>query len=96
MAKNTGIKLDPETGDLFARNGSMAFGEITPQNQAVLIGSYAGAFKLSPTIGVGIADMLLDNDPLFWRSEISNQLRADGQKVVKIDLNDPITIHANY
>lgn len=82
--KGIGIQLDPATGDLFVRNGSLATGNITVQNQAAIIGSYAGAFKLSPTVGVGIGDALLDDDPLRWRTDISAQLRADGQQVKSI------------
>ena len=41
--------------------------------------------------------MLLDSDPLYWRTEIREQLEMDGQTVNSIEIgNDSITIDANY
>ena len=95
--KNFGIQLDPDTNDFFVVNGSLARGNITRQNQAAIIGSSAGAFKLSPTVGVGIIDMLLDNDYGRFSAAIAQQLRADGQTVKKIVLNSTTTtIDADY
>ena len=70
---------------------------IAAQNQAFIIGSYAGAYKLAPTVGVGIADALNDEDPLLWRIEIAKQLRADGQIVHSIQITSTdMIINANY
>ena len=59
-------------------------GDILRQNQALIL-------------ACGIAAMLLDNDPLYWRSLIREQLEMDRQKVnsVKLTLKN-IDIDATY
>lgn len=95
--KNIGIQIDPITGDLYAVGGVLAFGDITLQNQTLIITSQPGAFKLSPTVGVGAANALLDNDELLLRADITAQLRADGQTVRKITRQaNHLYIDANY
>ena len=29
----------------------------------------------------GISDMLLDNDPIYWRTKVKEQLEMDGQSI---------------
>ena len=95
--KKRGIAVNPQTGDLQVQNGTLRLGDVTAQNQAFIIGSYAGAYKLAPTVGVGIADALNDEDPLLWRTEIAKQLRADGQVVHSIQITSTdMIINANY
>ena len=48
-------------------------------------------------MGVGISDMLLDNDPLFWRTEIAEQMEMDGQTVERVAIGrESIEITAEY
>ena len=72
-------------------------GDILRQNQALILALNKGELKERPPVGCGIADMLLDNDPLYWRSLIRQQLEMDRQKVnsVKLTLKS-IDIDANY
>ena len=65
-------------------------GDVLHQNQAILLSMHQGDLKEDPSRGVGISDMLLDNDPLFWRTRIREQLEMDGQTVESIVL----TIHS--
>lgn len=76
---------------------TLAIGETTRQNQALILLLHKGELKESPAVGVGISDMLLDHDPLHWRQEIREQLEMDGQNVrsVKITHNG-IMIDAGY
>ncbi|WP_296008098.1 hypothetical protein [uncultured Alistipes sp.] len=108
MAKSTGILLDPMTGDLLIsaqRDGTglivrgLEIGTATFQNQALILQASKGEFKEYPTLGVGISDLLGDNEETGWRREIALQLETDGMKVktVELDLNNnKLTIDAEY
>lgn len=92
----TGIQLD-NNYDIRVRDGTMSVGETTAQNQALIIGSQKGEWKEQPAVGVGIADMLLDHNPLAWRQEIREQLEIDGQQVNDIQITKQgITVDAHY
>lgn len=94
--KKKGILLD-ENGDLQTTTGTLVLGDITAQNKAQILLAHPAAFKLSPAVGVGIADMLLDNDALHWRTVIRKQLISDGMTVRNVKIvNDEILIDAQY
>ena len=77
--------------------GSLAVGDILRQNQALLLMLRKGELKERPAVGVGIGDMLLDNDPIYWRTQIKDQLEMDGQKVGSVKLTQTgIQIEATY
>lgn len=108
MAKSIGILLDPETGDLLVAAQQDAAGVIaqgleigttTFQNQALILQAVKGEFKEYPTLGVGISDILGDDEMTGWKREIALQLEADGMKVKTVDLdlkNNKLTIDAEY
>ena len=68
------------------------------QNQALILIFQPGAIKLSPVVGVGITDALLDNDFLAWRRKIRQQMELDGQTVRKVTFSDKqqLAIDASY
>ena len=75
----------------------LPIGDPTRQNQALILVLHKGELKEYPQIGCGISDMLQDNDPLYWRSLIREQLEMDGQKVNGIRLTlKSIDIDATY
>ena len=78
-------------------NGTLSLGDILRQNQTLLLLLHKGELKERPALGVGISDMLLDNDPIYWRTKIKEQLEMDGQRVgsVKI-MRDGIQIESTY
>lgn len=79
------------------RNGSMAVGDTLRQNQALLLTLHKGELKERPSAGVGLSDMLLDNDPIYWRTEIKEQLEMDGQTVAKVRITEKgVEIEASY
>ena len=48
-------------------------------------------------MGVGISDMLLDNDPIYWRTRIKEQLEMDGEKIGSVRITRTgIQIEAKY
>lgn len=77
--------------------GGLAIGDILTQNQALILTLHPGELKNNPSVGCGISDMLLDNNPLYWRARIREQLEMDGQKVehVKVTKNG-VEIKATY
>ena len=78
-------------------DGALQLGEITPQNQAIIIQCHKGEIKENPALGVGISDMLLDQDPLYWRTRIREALELDGQVVELIKLStSEVLINAHY
>ncbi|MDR0206044.1 MAG: hypothetical protein LBI45_02140 [Bacteroidales bacterium] len=98
MNRVTGILLD-ETGDIMVKNGSMVIDDSTRQNQYLILVAQKGEYKEYPTFGVGISDMLGDDDVLEWKKRIREELTKDDLKVNKIDLNlqtGEIEIEAKY
>lgn len=108
MVKNKGILLDPETGDLqistkrdalgMIRQG-LVIGDTVFQNQSVILQAQKGELKEYPTIGVGILDMINDNEKTGWKREIALQLENDGMIVNDVDIdliNNKLTIDAEY
>lgn len=94
-----GVQLTYENGLLapVVRNGSLAVGDILRQNQAVILMLHKGDMKENPAVGVGISDMLLDNDPLMWRNMIREQLEMDGQRVKSVKITQKgIVIESEY
>lgn len=75
----------------------LTLGETLQQNQAIIMAMHQGELKERPMIGVGISDMLLDNDPIYWRTKIKEQLAMDGEKVGRVRLTrSGIEIEATY
>lgn len=67
------------------------------QNQALILHLHKGELKERPMAGCGISDMLLDNDPIYWRTLIREQLEMDRQTVTNIKITTKsIEIDAQY
>ena len=73
-------------------------GDTMKQNQALILSAYPGDLHFSPTIGVGLADLLMDEDYLRFRHRIREHFAKDGLKTRSIDLsiNKPLNIDAVY
>jgi hypothetical protein len=77
--------------------GHLALGDVLEQNQALILMLHRGELKERPAVGVGISDMLLDNDPIYWRTQIREQLEMDGQTVGSVVLTSTgVTIESTY
>ena len=75
----------------------LVVGDILRQNQALILILNKGELKECPAVGVGINDMLLDNDPIYWRTEIKEQLEMDHQVVNSVTVTQTgIQIDAKY
>jgi len=104
--RGTGIQLDgtysvvinpvrDSTGKIVQ---GMTVGSTIQQNTALILICRKGEFKESPALGVGIEDILLDDDYLEWRRRIRMNLEMDEQIVNEIKFNstDNLFIDANY
>lgn len=75
----------------------LTLGDTLNQNQAIILAMHQGELKERPMMGVGISDMLLDNDPIYWRTMIKEQLEMDGEKVGSVKITRTgIQIEAKY
>jgi hypothetical protein len=84
--------------DTYGRiTSGLVVGDILRQNQAVILQAHQGEIKEYPAMGVGIADMLLDNDPIYWRTRIKEQLEMDNEQVESVKITTTgIQIEAKY
>ena len=109
--KNIGIQLEDNTnestGDLKIEvqrdvdgkiTSGLVIGQTINQNIALIMVSQQGEFKHEPRLGIGIGDLVLDNDFLKYRHKIREQLAIDGLKVKRLDLyeNKPFALEAVY
>ena len=97
MRKDIDILLD-ENGDLLLDgNGDPVVGDVTQQNQKLLLETRKGDWKLYPLIGVGVQDFVDDEDPGALMREIRLQLKKDGFKIGSLKINgQTIKIDAKY
>jgi len=108
MAKYVDLLIDPTTGDLqleTARNKlgiieqGVVLGNVTWQNQAIILQMAKGELKEYAMMGASIADIVFDNELLGWKREIMLQMESDGMKVQEVDIdiiNNKLTIDAEY
>lgn len=76
----------------------VVIGKTTNQNTGLILICRKGEFKQEPALGVGIEDILLDQDYLEWRRRIRINLELDAQNVknVKFSSVDKLFIDADY
>jgi hypothetical protein len=105
MGKETGIQLN-ENYDLTVSVrrdavgkiiSGLVIGNVMYQTQALLLLAHKGEFKEHPAAGVGINDIVNDNDFDLWKREITAQMEADGQRVTRLSLDaNGLTLEAAY
>lgn len=96
MSKTTDILLD-ENGDISFANKDIVVGHSLQQNQYLILIAQKGEWKEYPFVGAGISDMSNDDDVLFWKNCIREELKRDGMNVENIEFdNDKVYINANY
>lgn len=106
MVRKVGILIDNDTLDLKVSversdtgqivNGLM-IGNSLYQNQALILNCHKGEIKEHPAMGVGISDMIADDDITGWKREITLQMEADLMQVNKIEVSSrKLIIDADY
>jgi len=108
MGKETDLLLDPDTGDLMVSKErdqkglitqGITLGDVTWQNQALILQMSKGELKEYPLLGVSIKEMINDHDISGWKREIKLQLNADSMQVSEVDLSiqtGKLIIDASY
>ena len=74
-----------ENGDLLIKNGDFVIGESDNQHQLDILLATKGEFKEFPEIGVGISEMLSDDDFVEFLIEAKKNLEYDGMKINNIE-----------
>ena len=96
MAKRIGIQLSQD-GDLNITSGAMQVGDTLQQNQYLLLVAQKGEIKHAPTMGVGIADMVNDEDTLAWKRTIREEFAKDGLQVSELSItSNSMKLKADY
>jgi hypothetical protein len=93
--KGTGIQLTKDFDLLVkvVRDASglivsgLVVGDITAQNQAAILTAQKGEFKEHPVAGVGLNDIVNDDNAMYWEKEIAQQLISDGQRITRLSLD---------
>jgi hypothetical protein len=102
--KNAGIQLNNDFDlEIQVRKSGgkivagLVVGDVTYQNQAMILTAQKGEFKEAPTVGVGISDICADSDFVAWKREIASQIEADGQRIEKLIVNEKqFVLEARY
>lgn len=85
--------------DVAIASGDFVIGEVTRQNQELILVSQKVMWKQTPVCGVGLSDYLLDDSGSFTiTGSIQEQFAGDGMKVRRIlaqDLSN-INVDADY
>ena len=77
--------------------GGLVVGNILEQNQAMLLLCHKGEIKEFGEIGLGIEDMLNDNELDRWKRDITYMLSQDGMKVKRLEIGEEeIRLEAEY
>jgi len=91
------VQLDTEI-DILIKNGDIAIGEAINQDILLLLSYNKGNLKQYPTIGVGIYNMLGDNDINSWKRNIREECNKIGLLLEKLVIsnNGLIELKAKY
>lgn len=86
------------TGDLLFQDGDLSIGYSDNQQQEHILIANKGEFREFPEIGVGIAQMLNDDDWITVLIEAKKNLEYDGMKInnIKFEENQNLTIDGYY
>jgi len=95
---NTKDFLLDEDGNLRIENGDFVVGDATDQNIQEIITAHKGEFKEFPEIGVGIEDMLNEDDYSEMLIEIKKNLEYDGMTLSELRFleNGNLIVDAKY
>lgn len=81
---NTQDFLMDAAGNLRIENGDFVIGDATDQNIKEILSSHKGEYKEYPEIGVGIEDMLNEDDYNEMLVEAKKNLEYDGMTVEEL------------
>lgn len=92
------IKVEPKRDATGKIVSGFVLGPTLYQNTGLILICRKGEFKEQPALGVGIEDVLLDQDYLEWRRRIRINLELDDQRVkeIRFSSQDKLFIDAHY
>lgn len=101
-----GLQID-DTGDLRIRVvrdkeekilSGVCIGDVTRQNQLMLLSSNKGDFKSSPLLGIGLIDYVNDEQADSLLREIRSQLKQIGMNINRLGISSSglLEIDADY
>lgn len=90
----TGILIDPLTGDLDIRCGTIGIGDNTAQVIEEIILSNRGEYKEHPLVGGELIKLSHGETARFWANRVRSMCEAMGVSVrrVSLDNNGKITV----
>ena len=90
--------MQTETGDLDVSSGDIRYTESTGQHKGDILLASQGDFGQFPTMGVGAADYLLDENPGLFLRTVSKQMASDGIRVKRtaFDTEGNLIIEGDY
>ena len=86
-----GIRLKQTTDgriDIDLTAGSITVGDTSIQEEALVLLTQRGEWKEYPLMGVGLADMVGDEDVRYWKREITENLARVGIKIKGVIINN--------
>lgn len=94
MNKKTGIQLtnalepviDVVRDSTGMISSGLVVGDILYQNQYMILTAQKGEFKEYPTLGVGINDLVNDDDLNAWKKTIREEFAKDNLKIDKLSI----------
>lgn len=95
---NTGDFLMDANGNYLIENGDFVIGDATNQNIKEILAAHKGEFKESPEIGVGIEDMLNEDNYNEFLVEAKKNLEYDGMTIEELRFleNGNLIVDATY
>lgn len=96
MRRDIDVLLDDD-GDLLLDGEEPVVGDVTLQNQQLILSTNKGDWKLSPLTGVGVENFIDDENASALAREIRMQFKKDGLTIKSIKINNAnIEIDASY
>ena len=92
------LKIKVQRDSLGLISQGIVIGNTLEQNKAFILIAHPSDFKMNPTLGVGIEDILLGSNLLEYRHKVREHFTMDGLKITSLDLYsiDRIKIEAEY
>lgn len=93
------IMIDPRRDAGGTIISGLNVGDTLYQNQYMILAAQKGEIKEFPDMGVGLEEIVNDNQIPAWRKTIYQELEKDGFRVTKVDIRNgsgEMSIFADY
>lgn len=83
-----GMLIDPDTGDLQVKDGTLALGDNTEQVAECVLLAARGELKEHPLVGAEITKLANGNGDPLWSNNAKQMLQACGVPVSRVSIDD--------